>query len=202
MRLASHNSFTYAKPVGLLSKLLKFAGKCQNVDIKTQYTKYGVRMFDLRIFPVKDSFVIQHGFITFDSKDLYSILLWLDNAVILNMEEVYCRVILEQNKPNIGHQYNIDQNFKAICSNLQHIYPNIKFISGRRKYDWKVLYKFNHEEPTMTDLYSSTTNLFCKSWLRKVDDIWPWLYARLMNKRNLSKDYPTEFLMIDFVDIR
>ena len=72
---------------------------------------------------------------------------------------------------------------------LEEKYPNIKFCNGRRKYDWKVLYDFKYSEPNMIELYSSVTSLFKSDSkiLRVLDDWWPWLYARLRNKKNLNK---------------
>lgn len=197
MKLASHNSFTYTKPVGLFSKLFAFTARCQSVNIHKQIN-LGVRMFDLRIFPKGDSYVVQHGPITFDSSKLKEDLEYLNRVAKLN--DIYVRIILEQNTIKKNQAY-IDNCFKKFCKEFETKYPNIKFISGRRKCDWKIMYEFKTSEPAITNLYSSTTNLFKCNWLRKIDDLWPWLYAKLKNKKNLAEPYGTEFIMVDFVNI-
>lgn len=200
-KLASHNSFTFDKPKGLFSKLFCFCGRCQNIGIVQQYNHYGVRMFDLRVFPNGDTFDVCHGPIKFDSTYLHHRLGWLDNQAEDHKEKVYIRILLEQNTIK-KNQDELDEKFKKICSQLESTYNNLTFICGRRKCDWKVVYEFVNKEPSMTELYSSVTNMFKWKWLRKIDDLWPKLYAILNNKKNLEKNYNTEFLMIDFINIR
>lgn len=201
MKLASHNSFTYAKPKGLFSKLFCFAGRCQTLSVYEQYKFYDVRMFDLRIFPKGDGYVVQHGPITFDSSGLLEALDYFNTMALLGEEDIYIRVLLEQNTLK-KNQAEIDDKFIKICENFEKRYPHLKFICGRRKCDWKVIFEFKYNEPTITELYSSVTNLFKWKFLRKIDDLFPCLYAFFMNKKNLKKEYDTEFLMIDFIEIR
>lgn len=88
---------------------------------------------------------------------------------------------------------------------MQKIYNNITFVGGRRKYDWELLYDFHTEEPTLDDKYSSTTHPFGgkkNSIFAKIDDIWPWLYAKLHNKKNYQKGTDKDVLFLDFVNIK
>jgi len=202
-KIASHNSFTCYEPKGLFSKIFKFAGRCQRVSIYEQYYKYGVRLFDLRIYPTGlDTFNVCHGSINFDSKDLSRDLTYLNSK-----KDVTLRILLEQNfAKSEFEQRKIELEFRTIIERLKNKYSFIKFIGGRRKYDWKVIYDFNTIEPTIADMYSSTTNLINPKmgnnhWTAKIDDLWPWLYAVLNNKKNLIKEYDQEYLMIDFIDI-
>lgn len=71
-----------------------------------------------------------------------------------------------------------------------------------------MIYKFPNE-PELIDLYSSTTNIFGGSkehWTAKLDDLWPWLYAKLRNKKNIKRYIDIEdtnkVLFIDYVNIR
>ena len=66
------------------------------------------------------------------------------------------------------------------------------FFGGNRKYDWKVVHDFGIQEPTLDDKYSSTTG-------SKIDDLWPWLYARLNNKSNIQNGTNKDVLFIDFI---
>ena len=79
MILGSHNSWSYLKGKKWWLRPFGFMAKCQKYDIKTQYEKYGVRCFDLRILYKNGEFTIAHGF--FDYKytlqDLEKDLDWL-----------------------------------------------------------------------------------------------------------------------------
>ena len=59
--IASHDSFTYDKPVNPLHNLISIFWRCQKVDIKTQYD-LGVRIFDVRVSRYKDRWYTAHGF--------------------------------------------------------------------------------------------------------------------------------------------
>lgn len=203
MNIGSHNSLSYKYPEKWWMRPFHFVAKCQNVDFIQQYN-LGVRVFDLRIAFGSDGFVqVKHGYMVFKVSGLYldSFLKFLDEK-----GDCYLRVILEFNSKPKDIDYQ-EYRFKQTCEFLEKAYSNIKFFGGNRKYDWKVIYEFkNKDVPTLVDRYSSTTSLFKSDnkFLRIVDDIWPWLYARLMNKKNFaefdknSKDY----LFTDFVDMQ
>ena len=97
--------------------------------------------------------------------------------------------------------------FANECKCLQEFYPHITFFGGNRKYDWKEIYHFD-TDVQLNDMYSSTTNIFGGSkdhWTAKLDDLWPWLYAKLRNKKNIKKYAESEgdkVLFIDFVNIK
>jgi hypothetical protein len=57
------------------------------------------------------------------------------------------------------------------------------------------LYHFQTKEPTQLDLYASVVP-------PKIRGLWPWLYAKLYNKKNLKKKIDEDLLFIDFVNIR
>ena len=65
MILGSHNSWSYLPVESWWMHLLKFTAKCQSVDIKTQYEKYGIRCFDLRLQFNYGIPVIAHGIIKY-----------------------------------------------------------------------------------------------------------------------------------------
>ena len=67
MILGSHNSWSYLTPIKILHKLIAFTARCQRVDIKTQYEKYGVRCFDLRIRFINNVPCVVHNFIVYCS---------------------------------------------------------------------------------------------------------------------------------------
>jgi hypothetical protein len=97
-----------------------------------------------------------------------------------------------------------EEQFIRFCKKIQDEFQRITFFGGRRKYDWAKLYEFYTVEPELDDKYSSTTELFGGkhgSLRAKLDDMWPWLYAKLHNKKNRKIGTTKDCLFIDFVNI-
>ena len=65
--LGAHNSLTYLRPKKWWMVPFHWMARCQGVDYKEQYEKYGVRLFDLRIWFSDDTreIVVCHGVMTF-----------------------------------------------------------------------------------------------------------------------------------------
>ena len=189
MILGSHNSWSYLKPRHWWMRPFAFMAKCQNVDIRTQYERYGVRCFDLRLRMTGDtSFVVAHGMIEYKYEYVLSDLMWLDSK-----GDCYVRVIHEARNKRQYTERNVIA-FQNICSIMEREFKNIKFWCGRNLYDWKRDYDFDNY-PTCDERYASV----CKPSL--IDDWWPWLYARLHNKANVSVG-SSGILLIDFVNIK
>jgi hypothetical protein len=74
-------------------RLIAFAARCQRVDIRTQYLKYGVRCFDLRIrYEENGRLILAHGIVEYD----YSFTTILDDLIWLDGKgDCYVRVMLE-----------------------------------------------------------------------------------------------------------
>lgn len=195
--LGSHNSWSFAKIKQWY--VPAFVCRCQHFNIQEQYIK-GVRVFDLRVRRYKGNWYTAHGsacFVTNFLEDLN----WLNNQEDI----VSVRVLLEYNSiPKDVH--NIVPLFKEFCKYLEGKFQNLNFFGGRLKCTWEILYTFNGKEIQLLDKYSSTTSLFKSNnkFLRIVDDWWPWLYAKLYNKKNYKeyiKHQHLDCLFIDFVDI-
>lgn len=165
-------------------RLFNFVAKCQDKNIKQQYYN-GARMFDLRIrFDEIGETVIAHGLAEYPIGGL------MDDLRFLNeRDNVYVRVILEVSKSD----YADELLFTSYCAKLKSKFDKIKFIGGNRKYDWKQLFDFGIKGPAIKGLFSSITK-------SKIDDVWPWLYAKRNNDRNLDTYINYEgYLMIDFI---
>lgn len=214
MILGSHNSLSFAAPTKWWMKPFRFVAKCQTLNLKEQWD-LGIRYFDFRVRLDKDGiFKPAHGSMFWD----YSIYQALEELANLTSKQyplsdyTFARIVLEYNKEQ-EDQDKIDLEFKKFCNHIESTYRNIVFVGGVRKYDWKRLYEFgalnpnNIPEPELYDLYSSTTNIFGKrtnTWLDKIDDWFPWIYARLYNKKNIKeffKECSTKVLLLDFVNI-
>lgn len=188
MKIGTHDSMTYLEPKKWWMKPFHFMARCQKVDIKEQY-KLGARMFDLRIHYDKDGILeFRHGFMSFKG-DVEKVLEYLNSR----RTKSYIRLILEVNKSN--NLIKQELLFKHDCRKWEEKYKKLVFFCGRRKFDWKQVYEFKTKEPVINQLVSSMT---WKIW----DDWFPWIYAKLMNKKNLAKYDSKDWLLIDFIDIR
>ena len=161
--------------------------KCQTVDIRTQYEKYGVRCFDLRI-RFGGGLRLAHGFCAYRYTDdqLHRDLAWLDRQ-----GDCHVRVLHE-----VRHvwQYTLEGTlqFRVYCHSLEAAYKNIRFWCGRNLYDWEYDWNFSGDEPTCHEDYSSVSRWkYLVGW-------WPWIYARFHNKK--IKETQDDILLIDFVN--
>lgn len=186
MKIGTHNSMSYLPLKKWYLYPFKFMAKCQSKSIKEQYEVYGARMFDLRIAFRNFKPEFRHGIMAYKG-NVIDVLKYLNS---LN-NKIYVRLTLETKKED-----NTQENlFKCLCNLWEKQYKNIKFFNGRRKFDWKKLYNFKTKEPNITQLVSSMT------W-KKLDDWCPWLYARIMNKKNIANYKSKDWLLIDFINIK
>lgn len=192
MKLASHNSWSYATPKKWWMKLLRFTARCQDVDIKTQYEQYNVRMFDLRLRFDKDKTrKIVHGCIVYDLdiSDYYDTLNYINNK-----KDCIVRVVLDIRTKKQNTPYQAERFYKE-CDWLKAIFPNIKFTSGQNLLTKEVIYDFGNTENCI-ERYSSV----CPPNI--IDDWYPRFYAKLHNHDNIITYANAEYLMIDFVNIQ
>lgn len=181
--MGTHNSMTYLKPKKWYMYPFRFIAKCQSLTIKEQFDR-GVRLFDIRIsYNKNNKREFKHGLISYKG-DVYKTLEWLNSQ----NTPIQIRIILEDNKPF----YIRDFLFAKDIHTFKEDFPNLSFYEGRRKCDWdKVV---NLPELEVIQPVSS----MCKN---KLFSIWPWLYAKLFNKKNI-KTYSDKTLLIDFIEIR
>lgn len=190
MILGSHNSWSYLTPKKWWMKLFKFVAQCQDVDIKTQYEKYGVRCFDLRLKFHENAYTfVAHGLVEYD----YSYDNVLKDLQYLNDKgDCYVRVLHEvRNKKDYKPLYV--KYFVSRCRTLLIQFPNITFWCGRNLYNGLHDYKFK-ENPSCEELYSSVTSP------KFIDDWIPRLYAKFNNKKNIKNGTKKDILLIDFVN--
>ena len=190
MKIGSHNSWTFRRPDKWWMRLFGFVTRCQSKDISTQLA-LGAEIFDLRLRLVGDEWRVAHGATTYG-------LLPYDDLFNLNSQTdgVYCRVLLEYNKEPKDCD-NITSHFKGMCKALEIRYPNIRFFGGNCKWKWsKTVHDFGRKPPKFIDAYSSMADK------NKVNDLWPWLWAKHHNKAWKEKYAGTgETLLMDFIDI-
>ena len=191
MILGSHNSWSYLPVRKWWMRPFAFMAKCQNVDIMTQYEKYDIKCFDLRVLAESDGVIVAHGMAEYKITvpKLYEDLKYLDSK-----GDCYVRVLNEV-RTKKQHTPQEIVSFQRFCLHLESNYPNIKFWCGRNLVDWAIDFYFK-ENPSCEEKYSSV----CSPKI--LDDWCPWLYAKLNNKRNIAIGTDKDILLIDFVDIK
>ena len=200
MRLASHNTFTYLTPRKWWGRLLAFTARCQRVDFDKQLD-YGATMFDLRVrFDKYGKPYVCHGLIAYDGYRVVPAALQdLNYAAKSEGTPYYVRVVLEDKRPTETDK----ERFREFCKALADLHPNIVFFGGNDRSDWgckNPVYDFGVPLPDIDEKHASTTALLPR--FPRLDDLWPWLYARLFNHRDIEQGTTHEWLMIDFVDIQ
>jgi len=192
MVLGSHNSWSFLKAKKWWVKPFAFMAKCQSVPIATQYYFYDVRCFDLRLnFDKKGNLFISHGGVRYDYtlEDLMNDLSFLNNRT----DKCYLRLLYDV-RTKKGYTDVGRQKFVEYCKMFEEKFPNLLFWCGRCVYNWNVEYKFKNT-PSCEEKYSSV----CPPY--KIDDWFPYIYAKLKNKRIKKKGTKYEILLIDFVNI-
>lgn len=188
MKLGTHNSMSYLKPKKWWLYPFRFIARCQSKTIAEQY-EAGARMFDIRISYDKYGIPeFRHGAMAFKG-DVEEVFRYLNSR----KSRVYVRLLLEiYNKhSNIIHE----GYFLGDCKVWSDEYPNITFFCGRRKFDWKVVYNFKYKEPDIVQYVSSMQGT-------KIDDLWPWLYAKLHNKKHRQECNKKKWALFDFIEIK
>lgn len=195
MLIGSNNSLTYLRPSSWWSKIFRWSNKCQSANFQEQYDYCGVRLFDLRLYADEHCHIIaKHGNTKYTIFSLYEILSYLDKK-----KDVTVKLTFEATEWDIisDMEYiRIEEKFINTCNILETIYPNIKYIGGRRAYDNKKLYCFEYEEKNGTpNIIDMANNI----WLYRVFPI----LSSLRNRRNIRKyEKKDEFLLLNFVDMR
>ena len=189
MIIGSHNSWTYNRPKKWWMKLISFTAKCQSLNIEEQYN-LGVRCFDLRLkFDNDGSAKIYHGIIEYD----YTSLQLLKDLAWLNLRDdiVYIRILHEVRTKN-EYTDKSKNYFIYHIEQFKKYFPNLKFWCGRNLYNWRKDYNFG-DDPTCEEKYASVCN-------PKIDDLCPWIYARINNKKIVKEGTDKDILLIDFVE--
>lgn len=203
MKLTTHNTMSYQKPKQLWAKIIPFVARCQSVDYIKQYELGGIG-FDLRIFWDKNgNLEFRHGIVSYPADNIWEVLDFIRD------HNLYVRILFELRSYNKKHIKNIDElkdKFREFCKEIEDKYPTVKFYGGCATCDWEQLYVFkNDEHIPEIGLYSSNTSLFKSSnkFLSVIDDLCPWIYAKLMNRKNMEKYKDSEqYISVDFINIQ
>ena len=205
MKLASHNSLSYAEPQRWWGKLINFTSKCQSMDVIGQY-EYGVRLFDIRIrreyFGVSRNHDVKsaHGLITYFIY-VTEVLAWL-NEKSTKDDPVYIQLNLENKKTEEDRDYSWFKNFFKECSKR---YSNLIFCGGYVKHPWHKI--IDCEDPTidqknwefMDFTWQPTMKEKIKRFFVNLFHFSPKYWAKKNNQEYKSTGTSTDFLMLDYI---
>lgn len=208
MKLGTHNTMTYLKSKCLWHRLFPFMGKCQSVDYKVQH-ELGAVGYDIRLYwDSRGNLEYRHGLLRFSAENIDEVLSYAQEHNII------VRVLLEirsYNKRFIRKADEIREKFKAYCNEIEEKYPSIRFFGGQETSNGELLYDFKNKPNgiKVDELHSSVTSLFKSDnkLLRMIDDIFPIIYAKLFNKKNISAYVENNvddktYLYLDFIEIQ
>ena len=199
MLIGSNNSLTYLTPCSALQRVFRWVNRCQEVTYEEQYTYWGIRYFDIRLFVNKyGQMVIKDGYTKYSLFSLYSVFDYFDKR-----GDVVVNVSLDVSiNEYMSSDYNqAEAKFKGLCRVMETIYHNIIFTGGTRKFDNKVLYSFGKRKNNYDDMKIvapakwSPVYRFISKWL-------PFLIGRL-NKKYIEKFKDKHiFLVLNYINRR
>ena len=134
--------------------------------------------------------VLAHGIVEYKDYLLLNDLTFLDNK-----GDVMVRVLHETKRWGDGCSEQEKTRFAEKCGLLQKMFPGIKFYGGLDVRTWVRYFDFGTDAPKEDGCYASNMKP------RVVDDWWPWLYARLNNRKFRERGTNLDVLVLDFVEI-
>ena len=135
--IASHDSFTYDKPINPLYNLIYIFWRCQKVDIKTQYD-LGVRIFDVRVARYKNCWHTAHGF--YKSKNIsFATIIDICKYFKTEFPDSMIRIYLEDNQNN-DNFLDIVELYLKECQEMLEQYKDMIWEYGTH-FPWKTYYR-------------------------------------------------------------
>ena len=147
--------------------------KCQEVNIKTQYNRYGIRCFHININFVNNKIAISNGFCKFkiSEEEIIKQLEWIDSRTD-------CYLFITNGSRHL-------HRFAQLCERLEKELKHTKVFGGYKEDDWSCKdYQFKTNIP----------------FIRMCSDIDPKSYAKYHNCLVKLPNY-SNVVFIDYVNI-
>jgi hypothetical protein len=184
MIVGYHNFATCGRIIKWWKKPLGIFSRCQNRAKIEDLIKDNM-VYDLRVFWNQGEPTFCHGFVE------YTVDYSLDDVIAFIAEHKDCivRLILER-KDNVDWFYRI-------CEEYEKKYPQIIFIGGRAKEDWKLIYDFGNSEYDNL-VYQPVSSMDSRArWYEKI--LPRVFYNRVIKGRELSNVKDGYLNLMDFV---
>ena len=193
MLIGSNNSLTYLEPSSIGFKIFESLGKCQEVDHIEQYTYYGVRLFDFKLYIDKYGHIIaKNGAFDYPIFSFYEILNYLNRK-----DDVIIMLTLESSDDK-DKNILAEKKFLEICKIIETIYEKLKCCGGYRNRDKAKLYDFKWEKENSMPIMINP----CKESLiyKFVSKFCPMLIGKL-NTRYIEKYKEHDgYLILNYVN--
>jgi hypothetical protein len=176
MILGSNNSLTYLEPSNWWFEFGQYFAERQEISIEGQYTYYGVRYFDFRLFVDEFNHIIaKHGTTKYPLFLFYEVLDYFNqrgDAIISITLDVTFNERISDRYPKI------EKKFVETCAIIDTIYHDIHFVGGTRNIDDKKLYQFDWErtnevpeivKPTNWSILYRLVSKFCPMFIYKLN---------------------------------
>jgi hypothetical protein len=198
MLIGSNNTLTYLDPSNEWVKILENLGKCQSVVYDAQYTLYGARLFDFRLYADKyGHIIIKNGIYEYPLFYFYETLDYLNkmgDAIVYVTLDSYKTYETEKEKENIK------KRFYECCRNIESIYEDAMFCGGYARSDGEKIYSFEwekqHGRPTLIEpMEWSRLYRFVSKWC-------PMLIKKLNKKYIEQFKDKNGYLMLNYINRR
>lgn len=186
MKLGTHNSLSYMRCQWWLEPFA-WIGRCQSMTIKEQFL-YGVRYFDIRVKFVNGVAKSGHGLLTYDIliDDVLGLLQWYYTKIGKGKEEVIVRLFLENSKHN---PTLYAKEFMMCIEKWKEKYPELTFIEGGCRYDYKSYIDYN----------IPVRVCYAEYWKKKLCIPWPKHWAKKHNKGLHEGDNSRQYSVYDYI---
>lgn len=194
MQIGSNNSLTYLEPSSWWLKIFRWLGKHQEIPYDKQYTYYGIRFFDFRLYVDDTSHIVaKSGKYIYPIKSIYEMFDYFNKREDVTIE-ISLDVSLEEHMKNDAP--SIEARFVEFCNVLERIYKHIHFYGGYRKFDEKNLYQFSGDAPCIIRPADW-------SWFYRFSRKWcPFLMKRFNDMYIERYENKTGFLVLDYANRR
>lgn len=138
--LASHNSFSFLKPLHWYDRITIPWSKCQDLTIEQQLMD-NVKLFDLRIAFKGDKVYVVHNHIKYALyKDIKNYLNLLQDFVIKTGQHIYMRIGLDMRKKP-KNEAEIISKFQQFLEEFKQEYSRIDIAGAITFWDWNYIIK-------------------------------------------------------------
>lgn len=186
-KIATHNSATGEKPLGLVSYFVIPFARTQSKTIREQY-EVGCRMFDIRVRFHNNTLYCAHGlFIT--KRSAWDII----NEINTFPEKCYVSITYEGklSLSDIPTFKELINHWKRVFNNINWGEIAVKYTDNDIKVDWDVLIPSDRWERAIQGFLP----LDGKTWQTYIPI--PWLWKKIyFNKPKFNSDY---YICVDFL---
>lgn len=182
--IGAHNCLTAYRPTKWWMRLASPVWRCQSRKLDVLVAK-GVKLFDIRVVRHGGLWKAAHG-LAVVGIEVYPVLFYISD----NVPGAVVRLIMER-----GSEYE-QKMFARFCSQAEAMFPDVKFIGGNYKPTWEKLHRFEGDDvgDGICQMVGSMDPK--RKWWGAV---WPWLYARIYNKKHMATVEEGKYYLFDFL---